>query len=230
MRPTPILLLVAAAVVVSACGISQRATLGAQCDLSSECEAPLVCRLERCRRQCVTSRDCGLGLRCLKAQDGLGVCQLPEETSCILNSDCPESLVCPMMTECTNACVQDRDCPPGSYCDEPEGQPPACVEVATERCVYHSDCPEPFVCKEELCTIECADNRDCGDGRVCVWHDGCPPRQGPCICRHACDLSPSCPNLGTECVDCPATGDCGVQPDPSGANVPVTRYCERESR
>ena len=162
MRPFAALLLVLA----SAC-TRPPATLGTECNLNSDCDAPLVCRLRRCRRQCVDSRDCGAGLRCLLLPEEGGACQLPAEASCALSSECPSELVCSFGT-CTTECVEDRDCPNGATC-QGDGATNACVEPVAELCIYDSDCPEPFVCgHDQLCRLECAENRDCQAPRICV--------------------------------------------------------------
>ncbi|HEY8535564.1 MAG TPA: hypothetical protein VIL25_03910 [Vicinamibacterales bacterium] len=142
-------------------------TSGESCTLNSDCTEPLVCGLERCRRQCDDSRDCAAGLRCLRV-DGLGVCQLPEESRCALASDCPAGLVCRFGT-CTTECAADRDCPPGASCqlDEESGAR-ACEEVIAESCIYHSDCGEPFVCgPDQRCRLECVRDVDCDPLRYC---------------------------------------------------------------
>jgi len=135
-------------VFVAGCATDPRTVIGEQCELTSECEAPLVCRLSRCRRECVSSRDCALGLRCVIApEDGLGVCLLPDERSCALDSDCPGELAC-LDESCTNQCVPEtdggafsRDCPSGARCLDGN-----CVEPDVPLCVYPSDCTFPFVC------------------------------------------------------------------------------------
>jgi hypothetical protein len=141
--------------------------IGEQCSLNTDCAAPLACRLGRCRRQCVDSRDCGAGLRCLLVErDVGGACQLPEEATCALTSDCTDGLVCQFGT-CTTACVEDRDCPPGATCEEDSGMR-ACQEPLTELCIYDSDCPTPLVCNfEQQCVTECEEDRDCPRPRIC---------------------------------------------------------------
>src|SRR5262245_49515680 len=87
--------------------------IGSECMLNTDCGEPLVCTLDRCRRQCVTSRDCAAGLLCLRIADEGGVCQLPEEAMCTNNSDCPGSLAC-LFGTCTTECELDIDCPSGA--------------------------------------------------------------------------------------------------------------------
>ncbi|MGE0790624.1 MAG: hypothetical protein AB7S26_33405 [Sandaracinaceae bacterium] len=141
--------------------------MGAECSLNSDCGEPLVCGLGRCRRQCLDSRDCGAGLRCLAMGDSSS-CQLTTEVSCTLTSDCTGGLVCTFGT-CSTACVTDRDCPPGATCQAVDGSTNACVEVLAELCIYDSDCPEPLVCgSTQQCELECREDRDCDAPRHCV--------------------------------------------------------------
>lgn len=151
---------------------------GAPCNLNSDCAEPLVCGLERCRRQCIDSRDCAAGLLCLRTgATSEGVCQLPEEVECALSSECPEGLACRFGT-CTTECVEDRDCPEGASCelDETAGTR-GCVEALTELCIYHSDCGPPLICgPDQRCRYECREDRDCDPLRYCSPEFRCIPR------------------------------------------------------
>ena len=218
-------LAVLAVLFASGC-VEPRETLGGQCELSSDCDAPLVCRLERCRKECLTSRDCALGLRCLVANDGLGVCQLPEEATCDLDSDCIDPLVC-ISEGCTNECASERDCVPGASCIEGR-----CVEPVPDLCLYPSDCPFPLVCGDNrLCQVECATDLDCrrlGDTHACFPHATCGTEaigdeDGLCMCRRPCTQDSECP-AGTVCTGCPED-ILGASGDP--APCPAPMYCER---
>ncbi len=165
------------AVVASGCTEDDALrTLGEQCDLSSECDAPLVCRLERCRRECATTRDCPLGALCVRDQEGLGACLLPEEASCSLDSECPEPLRC-LGGGCTNECTIDRDCAPGARCARDSAGDRYCDDPADQPCVLHSECA-PLVCAVDgVCRDACLSTRDCREGTFCI--DGTcerPPR------------------------------------------------------
>jgi hypothetical protein len=143
--------------------------VGEGCEINSDCASPLVCVIGHCRRQCVDSRDCGAGLRCLVAPDSAlgGGCQLERERDCALTSECTPGLVCQNGT-CTTRCVTDRDCAAGAWCDDMTGVL-ACVEPPPELCVYASDCPVPLVCgRDQLCHEECHGDRDCPFPRHCV--------------------------------------------------------------
>ncbi len=169
-----------AVVALSACTRAQF-NAGGSCSLNTDCAEPLVCGLERCRRQCADSRDCGAGLMCLQIGE-TGVCQLPEESHCAISSDCTRGLACRFGT-CTTECAEDRDCPPDAMCrlDESDGAS-ACVE-ARELCVYNSDCWDgdgglPLVCgPDQRCRLECLMDEDCDRLRYCdTTRYRCMPR------------------------------------------------------
>jgi len=75
---------------------------GASCSINSDCVDPLVCTYAHCHSACEETRDCPAGSRCVLV-NGLGVCELPVETSCGTAS-CPGSLVCGPDQTCRNAC------------------------------------------------------------------------------------------------------------------------------
>lgn len=95
-------------------GCEARLVLGGSCAQTSECASPLVCRFERCRTECVTTRDCPIGTVCL-AEEGGGVCRLPAESACSSDADCPGALAC-ALGACRNRCVTVDDCRPGAEC------------------------------------------------------------------------------------------------------------------
>ena len=148
-------------------------TFGDECEINSQCADPLVCVLDTCRRACVTSRDCPANLTCVVADRSRpelgGGCQLPEERTCTLTSECHNAgLVCQSGT-CTTACANDRDCAAGAHCTRDVNGVPGCFDQGAEPCVYDSDCPEPLVCdRDQVCRLECAGDRDCEAPRVCV--------------------------------------------------------------
>lgn len=157
-------------VLISGCSGDRPKLRGAGCEVNSDCDAPLVCRLTRCRKECGDHRDCGLGLQCLVDEDGLGACQLEDELECLLDSECPDVLVC-RGGECVNECAVDRDCPPDSECRAEGGEDLSCqiIQGAESPCVYNSDCPAPQICDDDQrCRLECTDDRDCVEPRVCV--------------------------------------------------------------
>lgn len=162
-----------AALALAACD-RPRFQAGEGCDVNSDCVAPLGCALGACRRQCVDSRDCGAGLRCLVVDPALGGgCQLDHEAECALTSECREQpgaddLVCQNGT-CTTQCRADRDCANGATCREDDEGVLGCYEDVVELCIYNTDCPAPMVCgPDQLCRLECLEDRDCTTPRICV--------------------------------------------------------------
>lgn len=160
----------ALAIALTACAERPRFELGTECELATECAAPLVCRLGRCRDECRGDRDCRAGLVCLR-EDGLGACELEGE-SCVLSSDCTEPLVC-LMGRCTNECVMDVDCPSGARCVEDPSGGRGCRDVSMMECQHHSQCGPIEICApDDRCREQCITDRDCRDGTVCVGMEG----------------------------------------------------------
>jgi hypothetical protein len=155
------------ALLLVGCADAQKRHLGEECDLNSDCAAPLTCRLARCRVECFETRDCPIESGCIRDNEGFGVCLLVDETACDLDSDCLEHLVC-AAGQCINECIENRDCTPGTTCDEG-----ACVDTARAmRCNYHPDCEEPLVCVAGSCRFECRSDRDCRGDFVCEKTEG----------------------------------------------------------
>lgn len=151
-----------------ACSARPALTIGSECELTTQCAAPLVCRLGYCRDECRVNRDCRAGLVCLRDDRGLGACSLPDQDTCTHNSDCMLPLVC-IMGRCSEACMSDVDCPAGARCaTDPSGTGTGCVDPSTMDCDYNSDCGDPYICTpDHQCREQCHTDRDCRDGTVC---------------------------------------------------------------
>jgi hypothetical protein len=188
------------AVVLVGCSVQPRAGIGTQCELNTECAAPLVCRLGHCRRECRTSRDCVGTAQCVAAPGGFGVCQLPEETRCALPTDCPAPLVCRAM-RCVNECALEgsaRDCPPGAVCRAVEGGL-GCVEEPAPGCTRDGDCGEGRFCAPDgVCRAQCVTDRDCALDTACV--------DGRCLRRGDGGVAPDAGDGGGQ-RRCPAPAD-----------------------
>jgi hypothetical protein len=100
--------------VFAALGCESRAALGASCVRASECTAPLVCSLSRCRSECREQRDCPIGALCVLDPTGNGSCALPDDPDCRV-SGCTGELAC-VGSVCVNLCSSIAECPPGSQC------------------------------------------------------------------------------------------------------------------
>ncbi|MEM9191599.1 MAG: hypothetical protein AAGF12_20665 [Myxococcota bacterium] len=103
--------------LMSGC-FSEGFELGAQCDLTTDCEQPLVCRLSRCREECAGDRDCPTFTFCVPDNRGFGSCLLPDETNCSSNATCPAGLVCAVDLDrnCRTQCIDDRSCLRSQVC------------------------------------------------------------------------------------------------------------------
>jgi len=94
-------------------GNSQGGLLGGTCVLNSDCSSPLVCTWGKCHVSCHTSADCPAEQSCIISSGSgalLTVCQLPVETYCAYNSDCPIPLTCAADLRCRNQCQTSADC------------------------------------------------------------------------------------------------------------------------
>ena len=173
------------------CGEVTRGILGDQCELNSECDAPLVCRLGRCRKECATNADCDARTSCVKDAEGFGACQLADERMCDLDSECPEPLVCrgdSDARQCVNECETDRDCIAGARCLEyAEGK--GCIDLVSRFCVHDGECAASEFCLGGQCREQCRTMRDCGGRWLCnevPRGDGvlvgvcCPPEDPMC--------------------------------------------------
>lgn len=157
-----------------------RAAIAEGCAIDSECSSPLVCAFRACHVQCETSRDCERygKANCVQSDKPYRVCQLPNETKCQRNSDCPGAQICGADARCRDACLVDRDCGSGQLCvsktcaekdelidDKLPGAPPPVVGSA---CLRPSDCGSDLVCKFGTCTVECVTAKDCDIGLACI--------------------------------------------------------------
>ena len=86
------------------------------CIVNSDCAGELVCIFGRCHSECTDSSDCPDGAGCVKVDDEVSVCQLPDEVECENDRDCPEPLLCGPDGECRNDCQEDSDCSDGQVC------------------------------------------------------------------------------------------------------------------
>ncbi len=102
-----------ALLAVLALGCQAGTAPGAVCSRASDCSAPLVCAVGRCRSECVTSRDCPAGARCLADPSGGGsACSLAVVDDCEGGTACASGFVC-RLGQCVNACGTVVRCPDG---------------------------------------------------------------------------------------------------------------------
>ncbi|MEM9071529.1 MAG: hypothetical protein AAGE52_23685 [Myxococcota bacterium] len=170
---------------------------GAECARNSQCAAPLVCALERCRNECNDGRDCPVGSSCVRTEDGFGVCLLSDELGCVADNECAGALVC-RFERCTNEC--DDGCVPGTECREG-----ACFDPASDqRCSRDGDCDEG-ACIGGRCRPECRSDRDCRFGTICAdgrCVEGAPDAGVDAPAIDAGDVDdPFCPPRSVDVVD-----------------------------
>jgi hypothetical protein len=106
-----------AMVIAPACNSDHpKLVLGEGCVLNSDCTDPLVCKLVRCHRACVQTRDCPSGEPCVKV-DGIGACQLASEQKCGPTRSCAGGLVCDTEgDQCRSPCANDQACLVAQMC------------------------------------------------------------------------------------------------------------------
>jgi hypothetical protein len=211
-----------------------KVALAEGCLINTHCNVPLVCAFRRCHEECEDSRDCSPGQRCVSSDRPFHVCQLPIETKCSYNTQCPDGQVCGVDGECRDQCTSDRDCVSRQTCvsgtcaeqDElTQGKLPAldAGNVANPGggvpCVYDSECTEPLICRGGLCGYECLRAGDCSRGEQCVEHRcrvpacgaaGTPSgvdAGGPCQYTSQCPVPLVCRDGICSC-ECLANADC----------------------
>jgi Protein of unknown function (DUF1565) len=86
-----------------------------RCVRASDCSGALVCVQGFCVQQCVESKDCPSGERCIPATEG-NSCQPPEKSTCVYNTECTQPLVCGVDRQCRAQCQGDVDCPSKQFC------------------------------------------------------------------------------------------------------------------
>ncbi len=115
--------------LLSGCGSGAvKPAPGMGCSLNSQCAAGLVCTFGACHTACVANGDCPTGQLCVKTgaagdagatdASAINVCQLPQELTCVYNSDCKSPLVCARDEQCRNQCQANVDCVSPQVCTD----------------------------------------------------------------------------------------------------------------
>lgn len=215
------------------------AQLAQNCLVNSDCLDPLVCAFEACHTECVSSRDCDDGARCVAAARPYKVCQLESERDCERLSDCAAGLVCGIDGECRDQCVTDNDCVQNQRCvsgtcadaDEldQDGQLTTVRGASSgsegSPCVYVSDCSEALLCRNQACLPECKADKDCAAHQLCQDTRCVADGSEPVACNYSSDcvedgklcLGGGCRCSCVEDRDCPSAqrcDKCGCVPDP----------------
>jgi hypothetical protein len=159
-------------------GCESRVSLGATCELASDCPSPMVCKMGRCRAECREARDCPFPLECMM-ENGVGGCRVPEDGSCPRGTvDCGQGLDC-VGGRCMQPCTDHTDCATAQTC-EPTG---GCDRNETGPC-------------DILSGSGCASGERCGQvGGVvqCLLLTASVPRVG--------ELFASCDGTSAPCRD-----------------------------
>lgn len=104
--------------------VSVPGPIGVPCTGDADCASPLVCEFGVCHAVCAGTEDCPDRERCTHGGERdcnpacmlSSVCELPGETTCVLDSDCPAPLTCALDSQCRNACSSDQNCIAGQVC------------------------------------------------------------------------------------------------------------------
>jgi hypothetical protein len=126
------------------------------CSSSGDCGTDLACANGTCHIGCTSTAECASqnGGQCVRAANGVYVCQLPSEQSCARNSDCAGAQICGTDERCADACETAADCVPGQRCNEG-----LCVSGASTAtpsapaCTSVDDCKEGFDCVNRACSL-----------------------------------------------------------------------------
>ena len=163
-------LMISSSWLLVGCNSAKKIDVGGACILNSDCNSPLVCSAGKCHDACHTSADCLPGQSCIIASDQSTVCQLPVETHCAYNSDCPTGLICAADLKCRNQCQANVDCSTGQICTTtrtcaepsqvdsnnnligPDGGVAGCpVGAETCSCYGNDTCNTGLTCASQLC-------------------------------------------------------------------------------
>lgn len=143
-------------------GEREPAPLGFLCDATEDCEAPLVCVLDRCRSECGSDNDCDGG-SCLASPGDPDVrgCALTSEIDCEGGS-CPSGTSCDPDGRCRNECGESSDCGEERWCVDElcfDCSPTADDEICCDGVDNDCDLATPDLCDDDDDGFPC----DCDD-------------------------------------------------------------------
>jgi hypothetical protein len=184
------------------------------------------------RTACQTM-TCGAGSACqpLRTATGCTATCVPTEPRCVIDSDCPNGLVCstkngdclsgcsptstmPCPAICYGRCIAeacrvDADCALGAHCDATAA---ICIPNTLRACTSAADCTAVEDCKQQCIPSPTCAGTACAD--VCVS-----------VCRaKSCLATSDCPS-GTECAGafvCPPNTTCPTPDHPGECRVKST--------
>lgn len=169
-------------VVIALAGCESRLSLGSRCARDGDCAEPYACLLGTCRAECLSDRDCPVGVTCAQVAPGAGACTFETENRCT-GSVCPAPLVCEA-GRCRASCTTDAECLPSQRCagaiciarDEPD----AGVSVdagpfsSPRLCATAASCRSGEICSGDfapsICRLACDDHADCPESSACDYY------------------------------------------------------------
>jgi hypothetical protein len=183
---------------VATCGLGDSKSthsVSSICVLNNDCHNSLSCSFGRCHDSCQESRDCPEGQRCVLGQQGVNVCQLPEQQNCAYVSQCEMPLTCALDRQCRSECREDRDCPRGQKCVLSDG---VCADMAeldvTGNLMNTIEGPVPagpWATSDGWTTAEQGDDDAASDGPTIGSNDEGAPADGG-----SAGNGPMVPNVG----------------------------------
>jgi len=156
----------------------------------------------------------------------LGACQSDADTrvalaglssSCRINSDCSELLVC-VFESCHQACITSRDCEAGQRCVETAQKRNVCQLPEERDCSSSGTCKGTQVCGPDAqCRDACASSDDCIAGQLCS--------SGTCAEQAEVDEDGRLPAAPERA---PLPAPCAYDSDCPGSSVCVAGACRSE--
>ena len=182
----------------------------------SQCEAPLVCDLDKGCVECRTNADCGGGKGAICDENRCVECTVDDI------SNCPDGSTC-FKGQCDDTCNQPSDCNSSQGCVNPT--------CAINRCVC---CTSNANCVQEDANL-CAPNgtcRQCLDDDDCLqlFDDGSRPRCAPdgtcveCLVAQDCPQPGACQNNNSCRAACCSADDCALDSDTPVCNM-ASGFC-----
>jgi hypothetical protein len=180
---------------------------------------------------------CAAGLQaaagCGDDESEVARAQLSE--GCLINSDCTSPLVC-AFRRCHAQCKADRDCKQGQRCVTSTRPDRVCQLEDERNCAYNSECPGEQVCGVDgQCRDQCAADRDCIEGQLCVTGtcaredelvDGrLPATNSEQTTGQPCSYTSECP-MGLVCRDQICNYECIGDADCAPFKCNADRRCE----
>lgn len=226
-----------------------------ECQLNSDCRAPLVCVESHCQEECVHQVDCLRGTHCT-IEMGYGRCEIDvpldlTSAPCGTTTSCPDAAQACRDHTCWDPCTTGADCVPGSYCRNGVCANPGSPGFGygfRRPCTAASDCATGEICasdhgSESACRRPCAADAECEDVAAtshCAAIDdpaqpagtmacviGCDPvRQQGCLLHDRCEVvEASGPTGAVRFLECRAPTGTAIAGASCGTGAPMLGSC-----